>query len=314
MTQQPPIRSSALRGAVDLSGLGQSPPAATTGAPSPGGGGTAGAGAIRVDGTDAGFQELILGTRQVAALVVLWSSSHPETEAAIEAAVAAAAGTDGLLRVIAVDVQANPGIASAFQVQQVPMTVGLVAGQPVPLFAGVQSASQMAPLVEELLRVAAQNGVTGRLEAGVAPPAVQSLPEPPGYFQAAYEAIERGDLATAAEAYQTALRENPADPDAAAGLIQVRLLERTTTTDPVAARAAAAANPDDIEAQLLAADLDLVGGHIEDAFGRLVDLVRRTADEERATVRQHLVDLFDVVGGHDARVVAARRALMSALF
>lgn len=309
MTQQP-IRPGAIRGAVDLSGLGQPAPTASPGVP--GGPGGAEPTGLRVEGTDATFQQLVADSRAVAALVVLWSSAHPETEQAIDAALTAAAKLDGRLRVITVDVQTSPGVAGAFQVQQVPMTVGLIAGQPVPLFTGLQPADQMGPVLEELLRLAAQHGVTGRVAGGAA--AVPEVPDMPAYVEAAYEAIEKGDLAGAAAAYEQAIRDNPADADAAAGLAQVRLLERTTTADPVAARAAAAADPADLDAQLLVADLDLVGGHVDDAFARLVELVRATADEDRTRVRNHLVELFDVVGAHDPRVVKARRALMSALF
>ncbi len=307
---QPPIRSGALRGAIDLSGLGQGP------APTSAAGGPLASGGLKVDGTDANFSQLLAGTRQVAAIMVLWSSSHPETKAAVDAAVEAASGLDGRLRVIAVDIQTNPGIGQAIGAQQVPMTLGLVGGQPVPMFAGVQPAAQMRPILEELLRLAVQNGVSGRIAVGEgAQPGQDPEPEPiPSYFAEAYDAIERGDLAGAATAFETALKDNPGDSEAAAGLAQVRLMERTASAVPEAARAAAAANPNDIPAQLLVADLDLVGGHVEDAFSRLIDLVRRTVDPERTTVREHLVQLFDVVGPQDPRVVKARRALMSALF
>ncbi len=309
---QPPIRSAALRGAVDLSSLGQ-PPAAK-GAPRASGpsGGVAG---IRVDATDAAFQEIVLGTREVPALVVLWSSAHNETEAAVDAAVEVAAQLAGRVRVVAVDVQKAPGVARAFQAQQIPVTLGLVAGQPVPLFGGVQQPEQIRPVVDELLRVAAENGVRGTFEvaAGAEDEQAEEAELPP-LHQAAFEALERGDMAAAAAAYERALTENPADAEAALGLSQVRLFQRTDGVDPAQARAAAAAAPTDLPAQLLVADLDVLGGHVEDAFGRLIDLVRATADPERGTVRAHLLDLFELVGAHDERVVKARRALMSALF
>jgi putative thioredoxin len=130
----------------------------------------------------------------------------------------------------------------------------------------------------------------------------------------AYDAIERGDYAAAVTAYEQALKDNPADADAKAGLAQVQLLQRVATVDAPAARAAAAADPRDIDAQLLVADLDLSGGHVEDAFARLVDLIRATVDEDRDRVRTHLLGLFEVVGTADERVAKARRALMSALF
>lgn len=323
---QPPTPSGALRGAVDLSTLGA--PAAGTGplgqsaagqgAPGSGAPGSGRTDGLLVTGTDAGFQQIVNGTRDVAALVVLWSARHPQSRGAVDAALAVAQGADRRLRVIEVDVDANPGIASAFQVQQIPMTAGLVAGQPLPMFAGVSTPDQIKPVVDELLRIAAQHGVTGRVPApgeadDGAGGAASSPPLPPAH-QEAYDAIERGDLAGAQAAYRKALAENPADEDARIGLAQVDLLARTAGVDAQAARAAAAANPDDIDAQTLVADLDLLGGHLEDAFSRLIDLVRRTRDAERDRVRKHLIELFDVTGPQDERVIKARRALMSALF
>lgn len=303
MTEQPPIRSSALRGAVDLSSLGQGPKSEQPGAVAPGG--------IRVDADEASFQELMLGTQDVAALAVVWSASHPETEAAVTNAVTAAERLGGRLRVIAVDADAQPRIAQAFQVQQLPFTLGIIAAQPVPLSPGVIPVDQLLPALEQLLQVAQENGVTGRVAVGGAEPEPEPLsPE----HQAAYDAIEAGDYAAAVEAYRAALKKNPKDADAAAGLAQVSLMERTQGVDLAAARAAAADSPDDVDAQLVIADLDLLGGHVEDAFSRLVDLVRRLADEDREKVRTRLVELFEVVGAQDERVVKARRALMSALF
>jgi putative thioredoxin len=91
-------------------------------------------------------------------------------------------------------------------------------------------------------------------------------------------------------------------------------MQRTQGADLQAARAAAAAAPTDVDAQILVADLDLLGGHVEDAFLRLVDTVRVTADADRNKAREHLVELFEVVGVTDERVVRARKSLMSALF
>jgi putative thioredoxin len=91
-------------------------------------------------------------------------------------------------------------------------------------------------------------------------------------------------------------------------------MRRTQGADLPAARAAAAEHPEDVGAQTLVADLDVLGGHVEDGFTRLLDLVRATSGEEREAARQHLLQLFAVVGPHDERVRKARTALMSALF
>jgi putative thioredoxin len=226
-----------------------------------------------------------------------------------------AASYEGRFQVVSINVDANPGLQQAFQVQSVPMTLGLVAGQPVPLFAGPQPAEQVRVYVDELLKLAAEHGVTGR--AAVAAPEEAEAdvePELPPLHQEAFDAIERDDLDAAVDAYTRALAQNPADEEAAVGLAQVKLMQRTTGVDQQAARVAAAEAPTDIAAQMLVADLDVQGGHVEDAFVRLVDLVRASEGDERDTVREHLVELFAVVGTHDERVQKARRALMSALF
>ncbi|HRA50229.1 tetratricopeptide repeat protein, partial [Actinotalea sp.] len=162
---------------------------------------------------------------------------------------------------------------------------------------------------------AAANGVTGTVAVG-APPAEEEPAEPPlpPLHQAAYDAIERDDLDAAVAAYTQAIAENPRDADAQAGLAQVELLRRTRDLDPATAMAAAEAAPRDVEAQLAAADLELLGGLVEDAYARLVALVRVTAGPEREATRVRLIALFAVVGDTDPRVLAARRALASALY
>ena len=298
-----PISSASFRGAVDLSTLSQPTPAA---------GAAAGKGLV-IEGTDGGFQAIVTGTQKVPAVVVLWSQRLPASADFVEVVASVAASYEGRFQVVSVDVDANPGLLQAFQVQSVPMTLGLVAGQPVPLFVGAQSAEQVRVYVDELLKLAAEHGVTGRVAVAAAGEA-EVEPELSPLHQEAFDAIERDDLDAAAAAYTKALALNPADGEATAGLAQVKLMQRTAGVDLQAARAAAAEDPTDIAAQMLMADLDVLGGHVEDAFVRLIDTVRATEGDERDVVREHLVELFAVVGAHDERVPKARRALMSALF
>ncbi len=226
-----------------------------------------------------------------------------------------AAEFEGAFLLATVDVDANPQLAQAFQVQSIPSVYAVLQGQPVPLFQGAQPEAQVRQVITKLLEVAASNGVTGRVQpaAETAEPDDEESPLPP-HHQAAYDAIDAGDLDAAAIAYRTALDEDPADEMARLGLAQVGLLQRTTGVDVATARSAAAADPDDVDAQIVVADVDLLAGHVEDAFSRLVETVRRTAGEEREAARTHLVELFDVVGGDDPRVASARLALANALF
>ena len=298
-----PISAAALRGAVDLSTLSQPAPATDA---------TAGDGLV-IQGTDGGFQAIVTGSQSVPAVVVLWSQRSPASADFVGAVTSVAASYEGRFQVVSIDIDANPGLLQAFQVQSVPVTLGLVAGQPVPLFAGAQSAEQVRVYVDELLKLAAEHGVTGRVAVAAAVEA-EAEPELPPLHQEAFDAIERDDLDAAADAYAKALVQNPADGEATAGLAQVKLMQRTGGVEAAVARAAAAEAPNDIAAQMLVADLDVLGGHVEDAFVRLIDTVRATEGDERETVREHLVELFAVVGAHDERVQKARRSLMSALF
>lgn len=333
MTQPTPQSlNAALRGAVDLSSLARPRPQAPAGAQTPGGqptgasaGGAAGLDAGLVHATDATFAEVVNGSTLVPAVLVLYTDQIPESQEFVQTLVEEAARNEGRFRVAAVDIAANPGIVQALspvlqeafgQVSALPVVVGLLQGQPVPFFLGVQPIEQVRTLLEQFLSAAVANGVTGRVETAGAPAADGEDDEDtlPPLHQQAFDAIERGDLDAAADSYQQALQENPKDEEARLGLGQVELLRRTNGLDLNAVRAAAAADPSDVNAQLQAADLDLVGGHVEDAFLRLIDLVRRTSGEERDTVRQHLLGQFEVVGAADPRVAKARTSLMSALY
>ncbi len=167
--------------------------------------------------------------------------------------------------------------------------------------------------------MAAQNGVSGTVtpSSGTTDDAAQAEPELPPLHAAAADAIEAGDYDKAVAAFRQAIEENPADAYAKAGLAQASLLQRVQSV-PAAVQAgirqAAAAEPGNVEAQLAAADLDAYGGHVEDAFGRLIELVRRTGGDERAAVRARLLDLFELTGQDDPRVAKARTALANALF
>jgi len=189
-----------------------------------------------------------------------------------------------------------------------------VQGQPMPFYLGVQDVTALRPLMDKFLEAAAQQGVTGSADVAGAEDDAEAEPETPPLHAEAVAAIDRGDLEAAATAYSTALQDDPADDEARLGLAQVRLMERTAGMDAAQVRRQAADAPTDVAAQCAAADLELVGGHVEDAFTRLIDLVRATTGDERTAARDHLLQQFEVIGATDPRVSAARRALTNALF
>jgi len=314
MTTTPEPAAPASRGAVDLSAFGHAAPApgpaAAPAAPSPGGApSTAGSWSRAVGQQD--FADLMQLSSRVPVVVSLGSARIPasaEIDAVLAAAVDAQAGR---LVLATVDTDREPAIAQAFRIQQVPAVVALLNGQPVPMFQGAAAPEEIRALLEELLQLGVQHGV-----AGTVPPLSQGAEEPalPPLHQKAIEAIDAGDYEAAAAAYRQALAEKPNDTDAQTGLSQVGLLQRTAGLDLQAVRQAAAGEPDGLAEQLAVADLDVVGGHVEDAFARLVAFIGRHAGEEREAARERLVDLYAVVGVQDPRVVKSRQALARVLF
>ncbi|MCA1781374.1 MAG: co-chaperone YbbN [Dermatophilaceae bacterium] len=307
-----PFSAAALRGAIDLSGL-KSRPSRAAGGPS----GAARPGAVPVlEVTDATFQQAVATTTSVAAVLVLYSGAIAESADFVDVVVQAAGESGGRLQVMTADIDSALAIRQAFQVQSVPMVFGLVQARPVPLFGGVYSREEVAAVLGQLIELATQEGVTGTVAAAEPDgehPAISEEQLSP-HHETAFAAIESGDFEAARAAYERALADDPDDEEARLGIAQVGLLQRTTGIELRAAREAAAERPNDVDAQLLVADLDVLGGHIEDAFVRLVELVRRTAGPERDRVRTHLIGLFEVVGPADERVRKGRTALMSALF
>jgi putative thioredoxin len=332
----PPAAASLLnlRGAVDLSSLKQrqAPPAGAGNPPVPGGAGASGsanaangtasngtadggAAPLRVNVTEGNFQELVELSAQVPVVVALWAAYSPESASMVDALERVINSYGGRLVLGAADIDAFPQLAQAFQVQAVPTAVAVVKGQPVPLFQGGADEAQIRPLLDELLKVAAANGVTGSLGGG-APADAEPAPLPP-LHQAAFDAIEAGDYEAAAVAYRQALLEMPADAEAKAGLAQVELMARLqplSAQDTDGLRTLAANEPDNLDAQLGVADLDVAGGHVEDALNRVVSFIGRNFGPERETARVRLLELFDVVGTHDDRVAKARQALARVLF
>lgn len=288
-------------GAVDLSAL--KAPAAPAGPPAAGG--------VVQSVTDATFTALMETSRTVPVVIDLWAEWCQPCKTLGPILEKLAAEYGGRFLLAKIDVDANPQIAQAFQVQSIPMVVGLLAGQPVPLFQGAYPEAQIRQVLDQLLQVAASNGVTGTVSAepGDVSEEPAEPPMPPLHAEG-LAALEKGDFDAAEAAYRAALKENPGDVEAKNALTQVELWRRLDGKDPV--ELVTAAKEGDLASQLAAADAEFASMLLDKAFGRLLALVR-AGGESREPARERLIEFFDMIGSHP-EVTKARRELASALY
>jgi len=278
-----PSSSESLRGAVDLSGLVRRANGDATPPPAPG------ARVFAAD--DMSFSSVMELSQTVPVLVEFVDDRTPDT--GLGQVVESYGGRIALARV---DALANPQLVQAFQVQQIPLAAAVIAGRPVPLYAGALPETEVRGVLDQVLQIAAQQGVTGSLgEPGDAAGAGEAeSPALPPLHQAAYDAIEAGDYVAAIRAYEQAITENPRDAEAVAGLAQVRLLARLGSDADEADRAFAS-------------------GDAETAFELLFTAFAAGDAQERELVKERLLEYFEILGD-DPRVGPARRRLTSLLY
>ena len=298
-----------MSGAVDLAAVKARSEAAARAAdnatPAPGG--------SVVEVTEATFQaEVIDRSFQVPVLIDLWADwCQPckQLSPILERLAAEAGGTWILAKI---DVDANPRISQALQVQSIPTVFAAIGGQLVPGFQGALPEPQVREFVGALVKAASQAGLSGAVADASDEATAAEVPVDPRFGEAE-AALEAGQFDLAAKRYQAILDAEPANTEAALALRQVRLLERLQDIDPkLVARAETA--PDDVPAQLAAADYALSRSDVDGALGLLLGLVRRVSGADRDAVRERLIEYFDLLGPDDPRVAPARRALANALF
>lgn len=298
----PRMTAASLAGAVDLSALRSTPPAAAPAGEGPPGPTSAPAGSSPyvIDVTEATFQNEIL-QRSLQTPVVIdfwaeWCQPCKQLSPVLEKLAVESAGAWILAKI---DIDANPRLAQAFRVQSIPFVMAIVNGQPVDAFQGVQPEANLRQWLAVILK-----STGGEAE----------IPGDPRLADADAK-LQAGDLDGAEAAYQALLAEVPNDPDATSGLAQIALMRRLEgVTDGQAVLTAAEAAPNDLEAQTRAADVEFVSGLAEQAFQRLIALVKRTFGDDRNRVRTHLLELFAIAPPDDPIVNKARRELTNALF
>ncbi len=297
---RPPI-GPALAGAVDLSALKQPPPGSGE---SRGDGSSAASAGVEVNETNF-EEEVLLRSNQVPVVVLLWS---PRSEVCLQLAdaLSALAATDkGKWSLASVNVDVSPRVGQIFGVEVVPTVVALAAGQPLSSFQGAQPPEQLRRWIDSLLSATA-----GKLSGGT------DSDEPDEVDPALAQArryLEDNDLGAALDSYQAILDADPNHAEAKGAVRQIVFLMRATAHGPEAVAAADAA-PDDIEAALAAADVQILSQDVAGAFDRLIGLVRRTSGDERTSVRTRLIELFELFDPADPEVIAGRRNLANALY
>ena len=277
--------------AVDLSSLGK--PKATPAGPMPG---------LEVTAANLTADFLPLSSTKPV-IVIAWSARSPESMEMVNVLGGLEKSYQGSWALARLDIDAEPQVAQALQTKKVPYAVALIGEQMVPLFEQSYPEAQIRLVLDKVLTLASEQGV------GAAPVEISEPEE-----DEAMAALEVGDFVTAEAAYKKLLARKPADSFAKLGLAQTQLLIRTDGLDLQTIIEAADKSPKDIKAQLQAADMEIVNGGVEEAFNRLLHLVKETSGDERTKVREHLLTLFTLVDPTDPRLITARSALANALF
>ncbi|MGQ4407396.1 tetratricopeptide repeat protein [[Kitasatospora] papulosa] len=286
-----------------------------------GGGGAVSPASLVIDVDEAGFEtDVLQRSTEVPVVIDFWAEWCEPCKQLGPLLERLAVEYNGRFLLAKVDVDANQMLMQQFGVQGIPAVFAVVAGQALPLFQGAAPESQIRETLDQLIQVGEERfGLTGIVvdaSAGDADSAPAEVPAGPydAQLETAAQALDANDFDGAVRAYRSVLADDPVNTEAKLGLAQADLLGRVASLDPQKVRTEAAENPVAPAAQMAAADLDLVGGHVEDAFGRLVETVRRNFGDDRDAVRVRLLELFEVIGPDDPRVTAARTALARVLF
>ena len=301
-----------MRGAIDLGALAQARKAQSVATDAVA---NAPAGVV-VDVSEQDFQQKVIDvSKTVPVIVDLWAEWCGPCKQLSPLLEKLAAEYKGRFILAKIDVDANPRLSQMFQVQSIPAVFAVIGESAGPLFQGAIPEAELRQVIEEVLRIAAEQGVNGTInpevQEEVAPVIEEEQIDP--RLEAAFNAIEKGDFVAANNSYKEMLNQNPADQVAQAGLAQVGLLERASKLNPNDVLQKAS-DRKDFASQMDLADLELMKGNPGAGFAVLISAIKISSGEDRDKLRARLLELFVVVGDSDPEVIKARRDLASALF
>ena len=301
-----------MRGAIDLGALAQSRKAQSVASDALA---NAPAGVV-VDVNEEDFQQKVIDiSKTVPVIVDLWAEWCGPCKQLSPLLEKLAAEYKGRFVLAKIDVDANPRLSQMFQVQSIPAVFAVIGESAGPLFQGAIPEAELRQVIEEVLRIAAEQGFNGTIntevQEDVAPVIEEEQIDP--RLEAAFNAIEKGDFVAANNSYKEMLNQNPADQVALAGLAQVGLLERASKLNPNDVLQKAS-DRKDFASQMDLADLELMKGNPGAGFAVLINAIKISSGEDRDKLRARLLELFIVVGDSDPEVIKARRDLASALF
>ena len=249
--------------------------------------------------------EFVAKSKEQVVVLLAWSARSTQSKEILETLGKLEKADNGSWLLGTVDVDSQPQVAQALQIKSVPVAIAIIAEQLLPLFESVPPADQVRLVINKLLELASQKGV------GAAPVGVTEIPMEVEE-EAAYAAMEKGDYKAAKLSYEAWLKRKPNEQVAVVGLAQVNLMLRIEGLDPVLTLKNAKDN--DLTSQLMCADIEVASGNYDDAFDRLLKVIKSMAGEDRDKAKNHLISLFNLVDPADPRLIKARAALASALF